>query len=282
MKRKFILGEEWVYYKVFCGKRTADRILSEIIKPLTIALLDANAIDKWFFIRYTDPEPHIRLRFHLAKNTALCEVIEKVKNAFAECLEDGTIWYLQTDTYSRELERYGTSVIEESEQLFYLDSQFCVNALNLIEEDELLFLLTLRSIDDLLNGFDLEIDQRVTFTKQNFNGFKKEFEADKALNRQLNLKYSGLRESIHQFMTSPKQEYAPLLQLLEGKKREMRKVIGSIAVGLINEPISLDSYLSSQVHMAVNRVFRDQQRLHELVVYSCLYRYYQQIKSAKA
>ena len=40
MKRKFILGEEWLYYKIYCGKRTADVILTQVIKPLAENLTD--------------------------------------------------------------------------------------------------------------------------------------------------------------------------------------------------------------------------------------------------
>ena len=64
IKRNFIIGDSWVYYKIYSGAKTSDSILAEIIKPLTEALLKEKIIDKWFFIRYSDPKHHIRLRFH--------------------------------------------------------------------------------------------------------------------------------------------------------------------------------------------------------------------------
>ena len=46
MKRTFILGDEWLYYKLYCGKRTADTVFVDCIKPLTEKLLNDNLIDQ--------------------------------------------------------------------------------------------------------------------------------------------------------------------------------------------------------------------------------------------
>lgn len=35
LKRTFFIGDEWLYYKVYCGVKTADIILAEVVKPLT-------------------------------------------------------------------------------------------------------------------------------------------------------------------------------------------------------------------------------------------------------
>lgn len=64
-QRNFNIGSEWLYYKFYCGVKTADKLLTEVIKPLTEELQTKQLIDKFFFIRYTDPDLHIRLRFHL-------------------------------------------------------------------------------------------------------------------------------------------------------------------------------------------------------------------------
>lgn len=37
-------------------------LLLEVIKPLTEQLIEEKIIDKWFFIRYWDPEPNVRFR----------------------------------------------------------------------------------------------------------------------------------------------------------------------------------------------------------------------------
>ncbi|WBX76770.1 thiopeptide-type bacteriocin biosynthesis protein [Tenacibaculum ovolyticum] len=280
MKQNFILGEEWLYYKIYCGKRTADKVLIDIIKPLSEELLEKKLIDQWFFIRYTDPKPHIRVRFHCKDINNIGAIINSVKNSTVELVSNGTIWSIQTDMYSRELERYGFNLINETEGFFYIDSQVSLIALNLIDDDTLLFLFSLRSIDTLLNAFNFDIEDKIRFTKYYFNVFKKEFNASKILNRQLNVKYQEIRQSITSFFVQPKKEYSPLIELLSDKEQQLRLISTNVKEGVKHEQISLEDFLASHIHMTVNRIFRDKQRLHELVCYSCLYRFYQFQKNA--
>jgi len=46
MKRTFIPGDEWLYYKLYCGKKTADYILIDVIKPITEKLLSEGLINQ--------------------------------------------------------------------------------------------------------------------------------------------------------------------------------------------------------------------------------------------
>jgi hypothetical protein len=62
VQRTFVIGDKWLYYKIYCGVKTADMLLLEVIKSLTEQLIEEKIIDRWFFIRYSDPEPHVRFR----------------------------------------------------------------------------------------------------------------------------------------------------------------------------------------------------------------------------
>ena len=128
-QRSFSLGSEWLYYKLYCGNKTADKLLCEAIKPLTEKLLQEKVIDKWFFIRYSDPETHIRLRFHFTDLNQKAKVIAHMAQFCAEFEKSGLLWKTQTDTYQRELERYGSNSMEISENLFFYDSIAIVNML---------------------------------------------------------------------------------------------------------------------------------------------------------
>ena len=67
----FIPGSEWVYFKLYTGTKTADAILQNELYRYIRELLNNGIIDKWFFIRYTDPDFHIRLRLHLKELKSL-------------------------------------------------------------------------------------------------------------------------------------------------------------------------------------------------------------------
>ena len=278
MKRPFITGEEWIYYKIYCGNRTSDVLLTEIIKPLTESLIEKEIIDKWFFIRYADPENHIRVRFHCSDVSRLGEVIQVFKENVRFYIESNLVWKIQTDTYHREFERYGINNIINSEELFFYDSASCVRALILIDDDEVLFFYVIRNIDSLFSLFQVSIEEKIIISKKNRDRFKKEFNADKNLSKQLNKKYQGLRMKFEQFMLpNLNSVYKPLVDILNFKERKMKPTVKRI----MNKENVDDKLLSSYIHMMVNRFFRDKQRLHELVCYDFLYRYYNSVNAKK-
>ena len=53
-KQTFSLGSEWLYFKIYCGIKSSDKILSEGITRLVDELLMDNMIEKFYFVRYTD------------------------------------------------------------------------------------------------------------------------------------------------------------------------------------------------------------------------------------
>ncbi len=60
--REFNFGSEWLYYKIYCGVEFADTLLSNHIGTVLQKNQQLGVLDKWFFIRYSDPDFHLRLR----------------------------------------------------------------------------------------------------------------------------------------------------------------------------------------------------------------------------
>ena len=130
IKRNFFPGEKWVYYKVYCGKEVADNVLLQCVKPLVTLLFEKKLINKWFFIRYADPDNHLRIRFHLNETKNIGSVILEFQKHIASFIETKQVWDVQLGTYKRELERYGANTIADAETFFYRDSEI---VLDLIE-----------------------------------------------------------------------------------------------------------------------------------------------------
>jgi len=130
IKHNFYPGDEWLYYKIYCGENTTDKILIETIQPLVSFLFKNKFIEKWFFIRYSDPEPHLRIRFLVTDPLHLSIVIRQMNMRLKRYTESKEIWNLQIDTYQREVKRYGTNTIEVAESFFYKDSEFILHLLD--------------------------------------------------------------------------------------------------------------------------------------------------------
>ncbi len=276
-KRTYILGDEWLYYKIYCGARTSDLILTEAIKPLTEQLLHQKLIDSWFFIRYGDPDFHIRIRFHLCDVQDIGEVILKFNTALQSYVDQRIVYKLQADTYIREIERYGDNTIEVSEKLFFYDSMMLLDAITMIEDEELYFLFVLKAIDRLLDSFGYKNQEKLDLVTRNSHGFKQEFHADKRLNKQLDKKYRGLKNKISSFLGGEVQgEIAVLDHIIDHKTESINSIVKQIKTYHENNELAmqLDDLLSSYIHMLVNRAFRSKQRFYELVCYDFLVRYH--------
>ncbi|TMM59136.1 hypothetical protein FEE95_06810 [Maribacter algarum] len=280
-QRNFIFGSEWVYYKLYTGSKTSDSILTDVIKPISEELLACGAIDKWFFIRYADPKHHLRIRFHCPDTNRILEVIKSLKEPLNNLFNKDLIWKIQTDTYVRELERYGAKTMELSETIFYYDSKCCIDFIALIEGDvgeELRWLFGLRAIDFFLSAFQFTTKQKLDLLEKLKTGFGEEFGMGRPLKKQLDDKFRNERDKIEHFMSFSKvsePDYGVLLNLLEEKNKSVgiisKEILGSIEQG---SSLTLDSLISSYIHMLMNRLFKSKNRLNEMVCYDFLYRYY--------
>ncbi|GGL02920.1 hypothetical protein Sme01_19380 [Sphaerisporangium melleum] len=118
-------GGQWLYAKVYGAERDHDHILGERI-PALLAGLEGN-VTRWFFIRYRDPEPHLRLRFRCAPGVQSGELLPVLAAWLNELREARLARGLAIDTYDPELERYGgTEAMAAAEAVFCADSSVVI------------------------------------------------------------------------------------------------------------------------------------------------------------
>jgi thiopeptide-type bacteriocin biosynthesis protein len=123
-------GGEWLYAKLYAGPQRHAELLTEHLPRLLAALPDG--VDRWFFVRYADPEPHLRLRFH-GEPAVLAGTLLPALNGWAGPLrERGLARLLVLDTYRPEPERYGgPGALAAAEQVFCADSRAVLDQLRL-------------------------------------------------------------------------------------------------------------------------------------------------------
>lgn len=279
VKREFMTGSEWLYVKIYAGTRTADLLLASVIKSFADRLVAEGAVEKWFFIRYADPDNHIRLRFYHSSDKSFWQtVLAELHLLMEPLLHEGTVHRIQLDTYTRELERYGRHAFEETESIFFADSVATVGLLHMLSGDEgehFRWLAGLRAVDMLLNDLGFTLEGKKVFASQLQEQFFREFRGDTHLNVQLNNKYRQHREEITSFLDGgddSRNGIGDVIALFEERSRRIRP---SLAVILPHNAVGLHHFAGSLVHMFVNRLFVSQQREHELVVYHYLKKYYE-------
>jgi thiopeptide-type bacteriocin biosynthesis protein len=154
--RRRLPGSEWLFAKLYCPRVFEDELLTGPVAEFCEEALATGAADDWFFIRYADPDPHLRLRFRGVPERLTGELAPRVC-AWAEMLiGSGLGTRLCFDTYERELERFGGPAgTEAAEAIFGADSSAVLEILRLSRDGVFgmdLTALAALSIDDLLAG----------------------------------------------------------------------------------------------------------------------------------
>ncbi len=122
-ERKRFPGEEWVYLKLYTSPGQHEELLAGPLRELVHVLQEHELLDRWFFIRYADPEPHLRLRFHAKEGKHITAIHSIVLPWSAQLARRGQVQRVVLDTYEREVERYGgPEAMDLLEQVFTVDS----------------------------------------------------------------------------------------------------------------------------------------------------------------
>lgn len=294
-KRSFGPGSEWLYIKLYSGTSASDLLLATHIYPIAERLLRENKIQKWFYIRFFDPDSHIRLRFYNgAAPDFWAVVMEQLHSELVDLLDMQVISRFQIDTYKREIERYGEDSMEVSETIFFHDSMAIAQCLQLLEgEDSELYrwLFSLKNIDCLLNDFNFPLAKKLEFITGMRDSFFREFNGNVSLNQDLNENYRKNSAYIRDVMGVnnnngqgiPRETdlgYSRLNDIFAERSNNWAYAIA--ALGAKGELVARN-LLPSYIHMSLNRLFVSSHRKHELVIYHFLQKFYgSQLAIAKA
>ncbi|MFI8007623.1 lantibiotic dehydratase [Streptomyces sp. NPDC086010] len=130
------IGGEWLFAKIYGSASLHDEILSAWLPRLHDAV--SSHSDRRFFIRYRDPEDHIRLRLHGAPDQLVGLVLPRMAAWADELREAGLIRDWSLHPYLQETVRYGgPEVMDAAEAVFTADSQVAVTQLRLRDQQNL-------------------------------------------------------------------------------------------------------------------------------------------------
>jgi len=280
LARTFPPGSEWLYLKVYTGTSTADGLLREVVAPVAREALAQGAADSWFFIRYGDPEWHLRLRFHGKPEELGGWLLPRLHAELGPRLADGRLWKMQLDTYEREVERYGgPEGVLLAESIFEADSDAVLAMVEMLEGDEgaeARWRLALRGADMLLTDLGLEGDDRMRTLRGMKESFGREFGGGKSLRVQLDQRFRKEGRSLVPLLDpagDDASDLAPALAVLRRRSERLAPVCAELreraAAGRLNQSVA--DLAPSFIHMHVNRMIRSAARAHELVLYDFLY-----------
>ena len=276
-------GSVWLYAKLYAGTSGVDQILRSVA-PLIRRTTGAGAVDQWFFIRYGDPDWHLRLRLHGTPEKLAEEILPALQSTLAPLIGTGELWRLQLDTYEREIERYGgPEGILIAEKLFSADSDAALGIIELLWGDEgadARWRLALRGMDMLLDDLGLDLEAKLSLVKAARESFGREFRVDAGFEHQLGHKYRKERAAVEALLDREgdgDSTLAPGLRLLDQRSRRIRAIASELraceAAGRLTATVP--ELAQSFLHMHANRLLRSAARAQELVLYDFLARTYE-------
>lgn len=287
--RQFPPLSEWLYMKLYTGPATADDILRTVISRTTKTALSTGIAQKWFFVRYADPDWHLRIRFHGDPRQLQAELMPQLRDVAESLLGDGRVWRVQFDTYEREVERYGgPQGIAVAEEFAWYDSDAVLEVLTLLTGDnaDARWRIAARGIHLILADFNLDLDQRIGIMTRLRQALGVEFEVDSTFKKHLADRYRAERHSLRTLLASDallstddllQGGVAVLARRSERHRLLAKRLCDLSEEGLLTTP--LDSIIASLIHMHANRLFRFKARAHELVLYDLLQFHYQSVRA---
>jgi len=249
-------GEEWLYFEIYCRPTCSNAILMKLEHGFLPDI--KKRLKRWFFIRYNQPAYHIRMRLHLIKTTDIGNITTALSELLAAEIHSGIISDLQLKTYRRETERYGASRMREVEDCFYKDSAFVMQLIKLESPIDILYQLSMTLLEDSCKAAGLSIETQLNFVSRMADNFAKELNSSPEAFKKINQAYKDFTIALAQ---APIRLRWPKLQttvnyfskVLELCKDEEKPKI-----------------LSDLFHMHVNRLFTNDQRMHEWIIYCYL------------
>lgn len=244
--REMAPGSDWLYLKIYCTPLMADRLLREVVQPVLRQL--QRHLRGWFFIRYADPEYHLRLRFQLqAEDNGVLLAALQAQLKRRQLTE--VIRGFLADTYQRELERYGVQWILKVEKVFEAGSNLVLRQLASKVPSSLLDKALGLSLE-MIRCFFKEPEDQLLFVQQLSDSFQLEFKTSKSDRLTFDRLYRNCRIN-----------YAGNARLFLREIKVLNAAMSSSGAG------ARRLMLADLIHMQLNRHFAEDQRKQELLVY---------------
>lgn len=246
-------GSDWLFVKLYCPAVLEEEFLIGPVRDFCHEMRRRGLADAWFFVRYADPDIHVRLRFRGDPNRLLTGLLPEICAWGGEVIAEGLCRRFSFDTYDREIERYGgPASLAIVESIFSADSPATLDLLVVLRKASDVDRLTLAvaSIDDLLSALGLDDTRRHAW-------YTRRVKTPHVSGPDFRERKVALRSMLgHANGVAGLEQGAAIVRLFEERRRSLASVAARFAAladnGSLGKP--LDVILDSIVHMHCNRL----------------------------
>lgn len=277
-ERSRSIGSNWLYFKIYSGNSSQNDLIANLLDRICSILASTQMVQRWFFVRYEDPDPHIRVRFEGESKILLSQVLPCLIRETKAFVDSGLIHRIGIDTYEREIERYGGIVgMHFAERIFHADSLSVARILNKWTPDLRGFPsleLGMLSIDRMLSSLGIMKGVRSeVYNSLHMGQFKRaalqEAEMKSSFHREW--KRFQLLLGDHVWGNDLLGRFG-LVEIFDERHLQLMAIRSEMDEKKFN-PVILESFIESCVHMHCNRLFGIN-REQESAIYYHLWRSY--------
>ncbi len=272
-------GSEWLYAKLYASPGVQNQALAMLHSTVIDPAVRSGAVDRWFFIRYGDPDLHLRIRLHGEPQALMQEVLPLLHAALQPWMTDRRLARWQLDTYEPETIRYGgPDGLPLAERLFHADSEAVAEIMALYDGSTGLdthWRLAIAGVHMLLDSLGLDGSAKRTLIAAYRDAYDAEFRSGRAFRKSVSRRFRQERGELEALLRGGLPANHPLqpgLAILRERTLRLKPIADALAA-LDADPssdVSIRRLAPSFIHMHVNRMIRSSQREHEHVLYDLL------------
>ncbi|MDG0949136.1 lantibiotic dehydratase [Bacillus paranthracis] len=245
--------KEWLFLKLY-GPEDRQNELIGYLHHFILNQLEPMDCEKFFYMRYNDPKPHIRLRFKSDNPNKLMSIYLKLNSYLLELQKMNIVSEVSINTYFPEVNRYGgPPLIRYAEDLFYRDSLVVMNLLEFMKnQDYSKEQMGVISLIHYLKAFGLTFESQLKFLELNLKNddiYKKQFKAEK-------FDFINELDSYNDWDEfNKKGEAKQITKFLNARNESVSNYLDKITCSdnLTND---LGNIIGSVIHLHFNRLFK--------------------------
>lgn len=248
----------WLYLELRCNPYAQNDLLSIIYDTI----LSKKITEQFFFVRYDYPENHLRVRF----KTDSKEIKEYIINEISKLKTAHIILNYKILPYEQEIYRYGGKELMKVTEAIFSEDSFDTIARIIKNEpnDEETACYSILKIQYYFALFDFSLEEMIMLCDANINSFSTEFKLSSDLRKELNQKFTAIRNDLENL------DYADFL-LIPDLKSDLKD-------HLEKSNLIRSNYAGDLIHMSMNRLYDKEQRYNEFKSYYWARLYFNKLK----
>lgn len=238
-------GGEWVSLKLYAGFGQLDDLVVGELRELVRTMLPSLA-DGWFYLRYADPEPHLRIRLHANDADTAGELLTRSLRWAHGVIDRGSARDVAVVSYRPEVQRYGGPELSPAiHRLFHANSEVCARLLAGLREDLAELdpaLVVVSAVDSLYRQWGFEPGERLALF------------ADAELDDEGHTRFRELRTGLIDVVSPAGIGFGRLAGIVESQADAVRAASARSRELARGDRADERELLASLAHMTVNRL----------------------------